>query len=263
MPNEDRNAKIHELLAIDFWPGRWRLVAFAKLSRITPANSGPTAQRPAGLVGTLYKDWELKEGVLVADYGEYTFAYIGRTVGDSMEFVWNPPITEEMRRTPIKPTRWISAARPWPAVLEDLQVVLGPNQVPVMRRAYQEAVTMGSDIRVREFVSDVPFKRRRIRTNEPIPGEVDADFYGVKINVPECLHPRVEVPNRDSDGAQLVDLTPTRSGPRPGAKRIYPATNPPRWKAHVFNVDVNESGELHHLVQMKVFPPKKRPTQYG
>jgi len=257
------NAQVYRLLPISFWPGQWRLAAIAEKSRVTIASCGVTSTRTAGMVGMKYKNWELKKQFLVEEYGEYVFGYMEDGGDDAVIFVFNPPISDEQRRTPIKPTKWISAARPWPAVLEDLQVVLGPNQVPVMRRAYQEAVTTGSDIRVKEYVSDTPFKRRRIRTNEPIPGEVDADFYGAKLNVPECLHPRVEVPNRDSDGAELVDLTPTRSGPRPGAKRIYPATNHPRWKAHIFNVEVNEIGELFHLIEMKVFPPKKRPTQYG
>jgi hypothetical protein len=252
MPAENKNGQLHAPLPIEFWPGKMRLSAIVLRSRVTLANSG-------SLPDTLYKDWELAETFLKKDFGEYVFGSIvnGPGPGATMQFIWNPPITVAERIVPVR-RYWTTSVHPWPAVVEDLQVVYD-DQTPIMRRLYREAFTVSSDVEVTEYVSNTPFPRHQCATDEPVPGEIDVDIFGAKLTIPECLHPLVEVENIRSVNSKVIDLTPTRDRIRPSERRTIPATNHQTHKAHIFRNQVREVDGLFHRVQEKIYPPRNLP----
>ena len=245
------------LVPIPWWEGAFRLSVIVDRGRV----KYPDIDALLGTTLSSFK-YALTQPELIRQHGTWVFSEVlkGPGPGDTMEFLWNPSRTATERGTPFK-DYFTSRVHPWPAVLEELQVVRFSYDT-VLRQFLQEAVSVGCRVRVQHYASDIPFTKRQVRTNEPIATGVQGDGEYGTVSIGPCLHPRVNL-FADSTGSTLVyDAIPGRSFPLSGGVKRYGATNHQRWKKHVFYVDVREDKNMFEMIKMTVYPPKRQRISY-
>lgn len=249
------------------WPGRFRLAVEVD-QRIVDA----TETYDEGV--SKLKDFPHRDTHLGAQYDEWTFAsvQVGSNAQSSqtLMFLWNTPIwssaeletlTDSARaRGKLIKTFWTSKVHGWPAVLEDLKIVVDAanlNAEPWMD--YRESFQVSSPVQVKRYLTDIDPTRSRVKCNEPITGEIRADYYGqTPVMFSNCLHPYIEVESNNPAGKRIVDCTPRKTGGRVGRKRIFRPTNHQGLKSHVFEIEVTEDSGIFLIEEKTVHPPQSR-----
>lgn len=259
MSELDRQSQRWKLVAIPWWPGKWRLAVTVPAALVTIRNSSLTQ-------GTsLLKDWALTPDACRVDYGSYTFASAQSSIGSEQAvFVWNPPISSEQRETPIVSTEYDSISYPWPPILEDAEVVEDPTNGRVaLRRAWREPFQGKSTVRIRKYVSSTPWTEAELEKDAPMDTPVQADYNALQINIPSCLHPKIEVENQVDDSLTVYDLVPSRSGGKKvGNVVIFPRTNHSTYEDHIYDVKVEEEDGLYLRTTFEVLAPELQPVSY-
>lgn len=258
---------------IEDWVGNHRLVTFVDRARVTKR------MLDALTLTTPYKNWELRDSALVAEYGDFVFGAIRNQAGpgDTMTFVWNPNIVFDANSNPVPDPskhwetllkeKWISEMIDWPPILTDLQVIIDQikagagdiNNLPVDRGGWRDGLREESDVLERIYVSCTPPPRSKIRKNPPRPNSIRGDYYGVPIRIPACLHPLVVMESINSDAAVIYDCTPTRPNVNQRARQTLRPTNHTKWVKHVFSNTVTEREGLFFRRELTAFPPPMNP----
>lgn len=162
--------------------------------------------------------------------------------------------TPAERNTPFE-TEVVTQEIQWPAVLEWIQfgqetgfplsqnyingqgvssLVIAPRWL--VKRGYRPALSLETTIRIRKFLSDVPWPDWALVSDEPQPTEVSWDLVGSHGNMGKCLHPDVRVPT-SSNGYRVLseagDSSSSSSTYRGG--QFFPRTNHLGWRDYVVN----------------------------
>jgi hypothetical protein len=253
MPAENRNGPRFAFIPIQWLPGYWRLSAIVARARVNTSLAARTVE------GIKYKNWELADPIAIQQgCGEYVFSEAVNPVDerDVMEFIWNPPITEEQRLTPFLDYN-DTKAHPWPDVVVSMGLIIDSAGDRKMSVKKKPGGTYETKCRIRHYVSDAPFSDYALKTNEPVVSDLDwwflAGSYIQTGTVQNCLHPLVVFPHK----ARLeIDCTPTTPDPLNGTQKVYPPTNHIDWIPHTISCNVTEDNGLFHLVKTDVYPPK-------
>lgn len=222
-------------------------------------------------VGTAYKYYGdmVKPAPRMADgYGEYLFT----GTQDSEEGLWllfGKPKTLAQALTPFR--RYVKkfGNHYWHGILVDVVVVAdagrviatpGPNgttrfEYPhVARKVFIPPVSEGTEFILEEFLSPTPFKFPRARV--PQPGSVHADFGDVEVDVPECLHGRLEIgPQQTVFAIDNADKEASRAFSAIQGQN-YPATNVITRRKYTLMTNWEQVGGVYHGIRMKVRPPR-------
>jgi hypothetical protein len=245
------------------WPGRFRLAVQLERRMIDA-----TEAYEEGV--SKLKDFPHRDTHLGAQYDDWTFANVQAGGDETLIFLWNTPIwttaelatltAEQRARGKLIKSTFRSKVHGWPAVLQDLKIVVDPttsNAEPLMD--YRESFQVSSPVLVRQYLSDIDPTRSRVKCNEPIPGEIRADYFGkTTVLFSNCLHPYVEVESSSLAGKRIVDCTPRKTGGRVGRTRVFRPTNHTGLKSHVFEIEVTEDSGMFLIEEKTVFPPESR-----
>jgi hypothetical protein len=245
------------------WPGRFRLAVELE-ARMVDA----TEVYEEGV--TKLKNFPHRDTHLGAQYDEWTFASVTAQSSQTLLFLWNTPIwtaaelavlsAAQRARGRLIKTFWTSKVHGWPAVLEDLKIVVdntNRNAEPWMD--YRESFQVSSPVQIKRYLTDIDPTRSRVKCNEPITGEIRADYYGqTPVMFSNCLHPYVEVESSNPAGKRVVDCTPRKTGGRVGRTRIFRPTNHQGLKSHVFEIEVTEDSGIFLIEEKTVHPPQSR-----
>ncbi len=236
---------------IPWFPNEFRIMTPISPSRIT-------ANLIKNLKSAKLRDWKgLVHHTLVDEFGDYVFSHMA-SAGETDNFFWQRPLTAEEKLEPFL-VEWESSVHPWPPYLEDLKFVKDRvNGRAVEREAFHDGVSVACDIEVSWYVSDAPFAREEIATDEPIPGPVSWDFYTTKGPVsgrfPDCLHGRVVVPTRGDPNLEIIDAMPDNVATF-NTTRTFEPTNHTRWRPHVFSNKPTRDEAYYVREQRRVYPP--------
>lgn len=275
MSAPDRQADIASLQPISWWPGRFRLAALVRKSRLTLRNT--TGELVEG--ETRYRDWSLHEPRWVKEgCGDFTFSECQGAPGggDALVFLWNPPIPVPenggFAQVLIEDVT-SSEDYPWPPILSDLQILIDGSKVrqtgfqldlsaAVDRGVWRNGQRVPSLVRTRVYASAVQPPRQLCRCTVPLPTEIRGDYFGQPIRIPECLHPEVILESINSDDAVIYDAVPSRAALRVGNRLTYKATNYTAWAKHIFANQVSKQDGLYRRVMREVEPPALPPLTY-
>lgn len=185
------------------------------------------------------------------------------------------PKTDEQRSTPIEPEAVITEDVEWLPVLHWIEFVqetgapLSQNTVDgggrqamviiprwLVRRSYTHGQSLKTAVRVRRFLSDIPWPEDRVHSDQPMGTEVSWDLVGSHGSTGRCLHKEIKVPGQsgsygviDSDGEPSTAPSTAQSG-----GQLVPRTNHVRWQDFV----VYEVEEVNHqwlLTEKTYFAP--------
>jgi hypothetical protein len=269
----DRQAEIASLVPVSWWPGKQRLAALVRRSRLTLANT--EGELTIGL--TQYQDWSLHEPRWVKEgCGQYVFADMQGGVGqDVTAFLFNaPPPAPEGGGFAQQLIEEVNTSEDyaWPPILTDLQMILasgayqtGPGlnlTAAVDRGVWRNGQTVPCLVQTRTYVSLTQPPSKLCKTNVPMPTEIRGDYFGQPIRIPACLHPTVILESQSSDNAVIYDAVPSRAALRTGNKLVYRATNQLSWSNHIFVNRVTKEEGYYRRVERTVTAPSLPPLTY-
>jgi len=158
-----------------------------------------------------------------------------------------PTLTDAQRQKPYRELSYFGDHR-WPPILHSLvffkdntfprftsggnrgrgAIISGPTYY--VREVYTPECYEGSRFLQQEFVADVPYNIPLYPV--PVPTSVSYDLPGLRGSFPECLHPKIVIPNTQTANAAFVagDYS-TASGAIQG--QVFPATNFEDWAPYV------------------------------
>ncbi len=111
-------------------------------------------------------------------------------------------------------------------------IITGPTYYS--REVYRPSISEGSRFIKKEYFADTPFLVPRYRV--PIPSSVSVDLPGLRMSFPECLHPKLVIPDTQTATAAFVLGNKSfASGALQGQK--FPETNFTERQDYVVGVD--------------------------
>jgi hypothetical protein len=274
MSAPDRQAEIASLVPIPWWPGKQRLAAVIRRSRLTLSNT--EGELVEGV--TLYRNWSLHEPRWVKEgCGDYVFSEIQGGVGSDVSvFLFNPPVPVPegggFAQLLIEDD-YTSDGYPWPPILADLLMLLDVSKIrqqgltldfnaAVDRGLWRNGQNVPSLVRTRIYVSNAKPPKSLVRTAVPLPTEIRGDYFGQPVRIPPCLHAEVTLESVNSDDAVIYDAMPSRASMRTGNRLTYRATNYTSWAKHIFFNQVTKQDGLYRRVVREVEPPSMPPLSY-
>jgi hypothetical protein len=201
-------------------------------------------------------------------YGLYQ--YVGKScVKSNVVFIFGPNKTDAEKNTPYRSYSETKNHR-WPPILDalgiqqdytfpnvtnvvsgnDSGIVTAPRNYP--KRVYIPEVNEGTRFLTEEFFAATKFDIPRHAV--PTPTAVFVDILDVSLSFPECLHPKITVPNTRTGDVTLVAGTAAGAG---GALngQVFPATNFETWAPYILTdqQELREGG--WYRIRVRVFPP--------
>lgn len=222
--------------------------------------------------GTLYTDpaWKTYFG---KDYNKNfgNFVYTGQAGEYGLAFAKALPVDASGNPIiePYRTTREFKNHH-WPKILFALGIVQDytyPNVTNVIsgssagivtapmnygKYALVDDVEEGTVFVTDEFFGPVPFNIPRYTV--PVTSPVHVEVLGVKYDFPNCLHPKITVPNTRTGNAQLVAGVAAGVG---GALngQDFPATNFETWAPYVLTDQQEQRDGGWYRIRVRVFPP--------
>lgn len=179
--------------------------------------------------------------------------------------------TPEERKTPIKKERWTKRMWPWPTVLLKLWAEKGiiPNtSVDASgnlvstdslheRVRYRKGDSYPTWFRITEYMSEAGFGKEGSLQIVPITDSIHWSFDGFSGSFPDCMHPGVQVPNRQMSGQVLFGFgTPTKEVGGDIVSQDYPPTPMEDWEDYVIEDDRKVvMGLMEHRTLVEAYPP--------
>lgn len=134
----------------------------------------------------------------------------------------------------------------------------GTATVPrwLVQYAYIPSMTLKTNVRVQEFLSDVPYPDWATVSDDPMPTPISWDLIGSHGNLGKCLHPEVIVPGQgDNSGIRVVLVEGTeQSGNSSQRAQKFFRTNHATWQEYTVNTVRRVDGQ-YHRIQETFFPP--------
>lgn len=213
-----------------------------------------------------------------AHYGYYIYTDYQETTSSEREpaivFFYGKNKTEEEKNTPFRTYTEVKNHR-WPPILlalaiqqdytfpnstnmisnpligsDEVGIVVAPRNYP--KYAYIPEVNEGTRFVIEEFFAATKFDIPQ----HPVPTttSVNVDILDVSLNFPDCLHPRIVVPNTRTGTTQLVGGTASNAG---GALdgQVFPATNFETWAVYVLTDQQEPTPTGWRRIRVRVFPP--------
>jgi hypothetical protein len=188
---------------------------------------------------------------------------------NAVTFIFGPYLTEEQKNTPFRVSTQVKNHR-WPAILlalgiqqdytfpnstnvvsgSNVGIVTAPRNYP--KQVYIPEINEGSRFVTEEFFASTEFDIPQ--TPIPTPTSVSVNILDVTLNFPECLHPRISIPNTRTGDVRVVAGSASDAG---GALngQVFPATNFETWAVYVLT-DQQEFTEVGwHRIRVRVYPP--------
>jgi hypothetical protein len=226
--------------------------------------------------GSLFKDfpWAPDPSLQAENrYGLYVYTDCQSSSSperdQAITFVFGPYMTDEQKTTPFR-TYTESKNHRWPPILQALAIqqdytfpnatnvvsgtnvgiVTAPRNYP--KYVFIPEVNEGSRFVTEEFFS--PTKYDIPQSPVPTATSVNVDILDVSLNFPECLHPKIQIPNTRTGDVQVVAGSATGAG---GALngQVFPATNFETWAVYVLTDQQEFTGVGWHRIRVRVFPP--------
>jgi len=202
-------------------------------------------------------------------FANYVYLKCDKADADHMNFYFGKAKTPEQRNTPFQQfedTRQYT----WPAVLLDLYLVQSSvnqyintgsssTEVPRIfpRYHYKPGVAYNSNVLVKQFLAEVPWKRSDLTHAQPVPTDINGSYIGApNINFPRCLHPTVKFPEL-VPGAQVISGAGVIDSPlgRNPMYQIFPATNFIDWQPFIIEDRQQPVNGLFLREMIQIFPP--------
>lgn len=224
---------------------------------------------PTGEV-TLYQDWKFAIPERKAQWGDYLYVSKKGTGNATMRFYWCKNKTAAEKNVPFRSYSEVKNHR-WPPILlalaiqqdytfpnvtnvvsgTDSGIVTAPRNYP--KRVYIPEVNEGTRFFTEEFFAATKFDIPRHVV--PTPTAVFVDVLDVSLSFPECLHPKIVVPNtRTGDVTLVAGVAADAGGALNG--QIFPATNFETWAPYILTDQQQElpTGGWHRI-RVRVYPP--------
>ena len=142
---------------------------------------------------------------------------------------------------------------------EPLNVSLGGVTQDLPRLFGRHAILPGgmyaTEIDIEVYVSHEPFTRDFFDLVSPVPTTVSWDDRNLRGSL-TCLHDLVEFPETQTGATVLDSWGTVKKRLVLGEKRVFPATNPPRWTSHVYDIQHTPKANMFQLTKYRCHPPR-------
>ncbi len=117
-------------------------------------------------------------------------------------------------------------------------------------------------VRVKEFLSDVPYPDWALESDDPKPTSVSWDLIGSHGNLGMCLHPKVLVPGQGDNSGIRVVITAgqVQAGNSVQRGQTFPATNHITWRDYTVNTVKRVDGQYHRVQETFIAPTMPLPS---
>lgn len=185
--------------------------------------------------------------------------------------------TSQERDTPfityakVEPHEWSSVLK-WIKFEQETNFPLSQNYIGgtqqglvtvprwLVQYAFIQGMRLNTYIKVREFLSDLPYSQWSVLSDEPQPTAVTWDLIGSHGNTGPCLHREENVPGQgDASGVRVV-LTDgsIQGGTNVQRGQKFYRTNHLTWQDYVVNTVVRVDGQYHRTEETFIAPPEPR-----
>ncbi len=209
-------------------------------------------------------------------FGLYKFGFTSKENLDVC-FWYLKPKTLDEANTPFR-TYTEFKNHHWPKVLQALAIVQDytfPNVTNVIsgddtgivtapmnygKYALVDDVDEGTRFVTEEFFGPIPYAIPRYAV--PVTSPVHVEVLGVNYDFPNCLHPKIQVPNTRTGDAMLVAGSAAGVG---GALngQLFPATNFETWAPYVLTDQQEQRAGGWYRIRVRVYPPDLPETNIG
>lgn len=219
---------------------------------------------------TLFKDCKLPNKERVHEFGTHVFIE-NEDAGNYQAFRFVPRRSHAQIETQIETlSKWSYMKHPW----DDCLIVLGaiedatqplsfdndgtPVTVPRLfgRRYLLPGGMYASRVDVEVYVSHTHFPdAMKSDLLCPVPGQIQWQSRNLNVNL-NCLHDDVEFEETQTEGTVLPNWGTKNVTLTPQGKAVFPATNPPIWVPHYYDIDESDPiGGMRRLTKLRVHPP--------
>lgn len=118
------------------------------------------------------------------------------------------------------------------------------------------AMRLKTTVKVKEFLSDVPYPEWATESDEPKPTSVSWDLIGSHGNLGICLHPEILVPGQGNNAGIRVVLTAgtAQSGNSSQRGQKFPRTNHITWTDYTVNTVKRVDGQYYRVQETFIAP---------